>query len=315
MGRRQRPMQIKRVLIVHRKSLYQIYVEEHQERAFQRAFARGDKVAEGITRSHETHDDALHAVQRVLKQRGIEFVARWRAHVRSTRAFDLVICVGGDGTLLDTSHRILGDTPLLGINSDPQRSVGALCGGVAEHLPALLDGLSSGELRPARLARIRVRVDGEEVLGPTLNDVLVAHVCPAGLSRFDAATIAADDALQAHSGRNKAAFEQLRSSGIWVSTASGSTAAIHSAGGTVMPPRSRRLQYLVREPYTPPGGAPPALLQGFVPPGEALVLVCRLRRGMIWADGAHRRLSLSYGAQVLLDLHPALLRLVRAPTA
>ena len=304
-------MQIQRVLIVHRKSLYKIYVEEHKERSVQGAIERGDKVAQGIMRAHQSHDATMAKVEQVLRKRGIEYVTRWRARVRSTRSYDLVISLGGDGTLLDTSHRILDDTPLLGVNSDPRRSVGALCAGPVGRLPELLDGLRSKELRPERLTRIRVRIDGEEVLGPTLNDVLLSHVCPAGLSRFDMAVVPAQQALATHSGLSGAAFEQLRGSGLWVSTAAGSTAAIRSAGGLVMPPGSRRLQYLAREPYLPPGGTRSEHLHGFVRQEQALVLICRLRRGMIWADGAHRKHTLEYGVQVVLDRHPVPLQLVR----
>lgn len=40
----------------------------------------------------------------------------------------LVISLGGDGTYLRTSSMILNpNTPLLGINSDPGRSIGMLC--------------------------------------------------------------------------------------------------------------------------------------------------------------------------------------------
>jgi NAD+ kinase len=304
-------MQIQSVLIVHRKSLYQIYVEEHKERSVQGAIERGDKVAQGIKQAHQSHDATMAKVEHVLREHGIEYVVRYRARVRSTRSYDLVISLGGDGTLLDTSHRISDDTPLLGVNSDPERSVGALCAGPVGRLPELLDGLRSKELRPARLTRIRVRIDGEEVLGPTLNDVLLSHVCPAGLSRFDMAVVPAEQALETHSGRSSAAFVQLRGSGLWVATAAGSTAAIRSAGGQVMPPGSRRLQYLAREPYIPPGGARPEHVHCFVNQEQALVLICRMRRGMIWADGAHRKRSLDYGVQVVLDRHPVPLRLVR----
>ena len=90
----------------------------------------------------------------------------------------------------------------------------------------------------------------------------------------------------------------------------GSTAAIRSAGGNPMRPRSRRLQYLVREPCVAPGAQPPPDLRGFLSPDQALVLFCRLRRGALWADGAHRSLHVKYGQQIVIDNHPAPLRLV-----
>jgi NAD+ kinase len=260
--------------------------------------------------SHDNHSRALASLRRTLQRRGVEVDARWRAQVRSARSFDLVISLGGDGTLLDSSHRVLDDTPLIGINSDPGRSVGALCYGNLAALPRVLDRLEAGTLRPTRINRMRVRVDGKEVLGPTLNDVLFAHECPAGLTRFDRAVVPADRALQTRPERTPRRFRKLRGSGLWVSTAMGSTAAIRSAGGRPMRPRSRRLQFLVREPYAPPGAAPRPGLRGFVGPDEALVLINRLRRGMLWADGVHRCLGLRYGQQVVLDRHPASLRLV-----
>lgn len=307
-------MQIKRALIVHRKSLYQIYVKEHKERSVQRAIRRRDKVALGLKQSHQAHQQSLASVQRTLHKLGVKVVTRWRAHFRSTRSFDLVISLGGDGTLLDASHRILDDTPLIGINSDPHKSVGALCCGTAEQIAQLVEALRSGELRPTKLSRIRIRIDGEEVVGPTLNDVLLAHVCPAGLTRFDMAIAPTEIARGAHSGRNRTHFSHHRGSGVWVATATGSTAAIRSAGGKVMRPRSKRLQYLIREPYVALGQPPPGLPRGFIQQGEALVLVSRLRRGMLWADGVYRNLHLDYGQQVVLDLHPAPLHLIRTPT-
>lgn len=308
---RSQRLSIERVLIVHRKSLYQIYIEEHKERAVQQALRRRDPAALAIKQSHRTHAAAVASIQQTLDRRGIEVVCRWRAHERSTRNFDLVISLGGDGTLLDTARRVRGRTPLLGINSDPGRSVGALCSGGAEGLPSILDALTSGQLRPRRINRIRVRVDGEEVLGPVLNDVLFAHVCPAGLTRFDRAIVEAERALETLPTAVPSPFRPYRGSGIWVSTAIGSTAAIRSAGGRAMVPGSRRLQMLVREPYVPLGQPRPEGLHGYVGPGQALVLINRLRRGMLWADGPHRALAVHYGQQVVLDNHPDPLRLVR----
>ena len=309
-------MKIARVLCVYRKSLYQIYVREHQDRSVKQALRRGDTVAQGMRESHEANEAALREVEAELRRRGIEVVVRWRAHLRATKHFDLVISLGGDGTLLDTSHRVPDGPPLLGINSDPARSVGALCAGTVAELPALLDGLRSGRLRPQRLTRLRVRVDGKEVLGPILNDVLFAHACPAGLSRFDLAVLPAELAEQSHSGHDGAEFRQYRGSGLWVSTAAGSTAAIRSAGGRPMAAGSRSLQFLVREPYRPPsarGAAGGARVspRGKVHAGEVLVLISRMRQGTLWADGAHRQLALDYSQQVLLDGHPHDLLLVR----
>jgi NAD+ kinase len=306
-------MRIRRVLVVYRKSVYQIYVQEHNEHAVKQALRQGDAVALGLRESHKALQQALASVERTMRRLGIEVVCRWRAHVRSPRNFDLVLSLGGDGTLLDTSHRILDGPPLLGVNSDPGRSVGVLCAGTTEDLPRLLEDLMADRLRPKKVTRIRVRVGGEEVLGPTLNDLLFAHACPAGLTRFDMATVPGSGALDLHSGHDGRAFRHFRGSGIWIATATGSTAAMHSAGGRAMPRASRRLQYRVREPYRIATSPPWSLHSGMIAPGQAMVLVSRIRSAVLWSDGVHRALNVGYGQQVVLDHHPHPLLLIRAP--
>ena len=84
--------------------------------------------------------------------------------------------------------------------------------------------------------------------------MLFCHDCPASTTRY----------LLTFDGRT----EDQISSGIWISTAAGSTSVIRSAGGKEMPPRSRRLQFAVREPF-PLGGkdsrVAPTLIHGYVP--------------------------------------------------
>ena len=53
----------------------------------------------------------------------------WPLTYEDTKGKSLVISLGGDGTYLKTSSMIDNvDTPLLGINTDPGRSLGVLCG-------------------------------------------------------------------------------------------------------------------------------------------------------------------------------------------
>jgi hypothetical protein len=42
-----------------------------------------------------------------------------------------------------------------------------------------------------------------------------------------------------------------------------------------------------------------------------VVLVSRVRTAMVWADGPHRRASVRYSQQVVIDEHPQPLYLVR----
>ena len=296
-------MKIARVLVVHKKSVYRLYIEEHRVAGVQTAIRRGDAEARRLIQDHHRQLAALEQSQHLLSRMGLEVVVRWRARVRTTRGFDLIIALGGDGTLLDTAHRILDDTPLMGINSNPQVSTGALCAGDTRSLPSIVSQLQRGRRRPRLVTRIQTTVDGREVLGPSLNDILFAHPSPAELSRYE---------FRSLNPRGKATvFRSQRSSGIWIATGCGSTGAIRSAGGRALARGSARLQYLVREPCIPPhqrrARSP---MVGFVAPRGRLELINRMRRGMLWSDGPHRRVAVDYGQSVVLTVHPVALRLV-----
>jgi NAD+ kinase len=80
--------------------------------------------------------------------------------------------------------------------------------------------------------------------------------------------------------------EVHRSSGVWVATAAGSTAAVRSAGGRVEPIAARRLQFVVREPYTA-RAARYRLLKGFIGEAEQLEIQSYMRAGRLYIDGPH----------------------------
>src|SRR5262249_14992177 len=80
--------------------------------------------------------------------------------------------------------------------------------------------------------------------------------------------------------------EDQRSSGLWVGPAAGSTAAQRSAGGRVLPLSSEKIQYVVREPYTPAGGRF-RFAKRLVEPDHVLVLRSKMREAKVFLDG-HR---------------------------
>ncbi len=300
-------MRVKNVLIISRKSLYQIYIKEHRERAIQKALSQGDSAATAIEASHQHHYQALEQLKQTLRAAQIKFTVHWRSKnsLNSNRAYDLLISLGGDGTLLDTSHQILDETPVISINSDPERSIGALCAGTAKDFPILLEQILQDDMKPRKLTRMQIKVDDQEVLGPTLNDVLFAHVCPAGLTRFDMAIRLGNTFMPVPTE----SIYHARCSGLWVATSTGSTAGIHSAGGKVMPFLSKRLQFLLREPYVPPRGRLQHPRKGFLNEGQSLYLVSRMRRSAIWADGVSNSRRLQYGQTIQLSAHPVPLTL------
>jgi NAD+ kinase len=198
---------------------------------------------------------------------------RWLARAR------FVITVGGDGTLLAASHWVTR-AGLLGVNSAPRSSVGYLTSTRRATVARDLARIAKGELLPQAVSRIEVELDGKRLL-PALNDVLVAHEQPAATSRY-----------RLRLGRRA---EEHRSSGLWVSTPTGSTAGIRSAGGQPMSLGEHRLQFRARELYRVKGRSA-ALESGFVEEGQALEVESAMQAGWLYIDGARLAIRFPFGA-------------------
>lgn len=273
-------MVVKEILLVYKKSAYHLYVKKHGSQAVRQAIESNDPVARQMLKGHDVHSESLRRIEQILKLKKKKVYKQWRGKMRNYARFDLIITVGGDGTLLDISHWVQ-NTPILGINSDPQRSVGKLCSIHVDQLEETLDKLESGELAVEKFNRLSVSIDGESYLGPCLNDILIAHPCPAEMTRF-----------QIFSGDEPEEIPVVRSSGIWISTAIGSTAALYSAGGKILDKNDNSISYAIREPYNLP-----LSVKKFntVEEGDTLTVVNRSRAAMIWADGSHHSIDISYG--------------------
>jgi NAD+ kinase len=261
-----------RVSVIEKRSTYRKLVLEAHDARVTQLLRRHDPTVGRLKQSHEDHESTIREVEGALAELGAEIVFRGAPKKRVPKRTDLVITVGGDGTLLAASHLVGAGCPLLGINSAPGHSVGFFCGAAKGHVKATLERAFAGSLASSILARMRVELNGRVLHNRVLNEALFCHTSPAATSRY---------ILELPSGK-----EDQRSSGIWVGPAAGSTAAQRSAGGQVLPLESKHLQYVVREPYTPTGGHF-RFTGGLVGPRAALVLRSKMREANVFLDG-HR---------------------------
>jgi NAD+ kinase len=266
-----------RILVLVKRTSYRYFVEEEHDARVKGLLAKGDPTVRRLRRSHEDHEATVAELRAALAKLDTrpEFALGARTRVEGT--FDLVVTVGGDGTLLGASHGLGPDTPILGINSAPDHSVGFFCaarkGAVMTGLAAALDG----SMKRTVLSRMRVELNGECLHKRVLNDALFSHEIPAATSRYILIV------TNAQGGDEQ---EEQRSSGLWVGPAAGSTAAQRSAGGKILPLTSKKVQYVVREPYTPIG-TPLRLPQGTVDDGGQVTLRSKMKQAKIFLDGHH----------------------------
>jgi NAD+ kinase len=142
---------------------------------------------------------------------------------RLARSSDLVIVVGGDGTLLSIARAAPTSTPVLGINVGV---LGFLAGLSRAEALTRLDDVLAGEFREDRRWRLDVTVTGgaRPRRFRALNDAVLNKEALARISTF---RVDLDDRPVA----------EFRADGVIVSTPTGSTAYNLSAGGPILHPR------------------------------------------------------------------------------
>ncbi len=286
-----------RILVVQLGSTYTHLVSERRHAGVANLVEAHDPLVEKMIAAHKRHDETIEKVKSALEKRELD--STWSAIVGELDLdeFDLVVPIGGDGTVLHASHAI-GNTPVLAVNSSPTTSVGFFTAATADNFGEVLDQVLAGSIDPVTLCRMEIRVNDEIVTKRALNDVLFCHDCPASTTRY-VLTFNGDG-------------EDQLSSGVWVSTAAGSTAAIRAAGGKAMPARSRRLQFMVREPF-PSGGAEeqthPQLIHGFISEGETLSIRSKTAAARLYVDGPHVVFPVDFGDKVTFSRSDESLRL------
>ncbi len=152
-------------------------------------------------------------------------------------ALDLVVALGGDGTMLRAARRaVAADAPVLGVNLG---RLGYLAevepGRWAEALADALDGRSTTVER--MLVAPRLAVDGAPPLPPALNEVVVER-------REMGRTVRLGVAID---GRH---FTSYVADGVIIATPTGSTAYSLSARGPIVAPEHRALLLTAVSPHS-----------------------------------------------------------------
>jgi NAD kinase len=231
------------------------------------------------------HLGTIETVQRILREEKIPYRIILRDKLESMspnrppRA-DLIITIGGDGTVLSASH-FAGNASILGVNSSPKTSVGFFCAANAKNFRKVIAAVGRSLIKPTLLPLLEVSLDGKQLPFLALNDVLFASASPAETVQYTLRV-----------GRKK---ERQRGSGVWIAAGPGSTAGICSAGGTVTNVASRRIQYLARELYPIPG-VRYRLRRGFASPGGTIGIDSEISHGVAFLDGAKLTYPLKRGA-------------------
>jgi len=171
-------------------------------------------VLDGLIESAEERVEVIldEATAHKLQKRGVKI---------EEMDVDLLICIGGDGTILRTLHALKSPTPVLGINMG---AIGFLAEVQPENSVSTLTGLLEG-FEVERKERLSAAITGAKAKMPyAMNEAVVITSKPGKMLHF-AIFIDGEE------------LERLRADGVIFATPTGSTAYAMSAGGPIVDPK------------------------------------------------------------------------------
>lgn len=302
-------MPLKRIVVVFKKN---IYAPVQETPPFERLRDNSQNLYTFFQRAEEKHLQSWQMLLQILEK----FALPLHIHTRNEKdmptlnADDLIISFGGDGTFLYAS-RFITNSLLLGINSSPQTSVGHFCRyALPLHSKEIEKAIAlaiEGKAKAKKIPRLQIRINGEITGQAVLNDILVCEKIPVITSRY-----------VLHFAEEE---QDQKSSGIWIATASGSSAAYQSAGGTPFQDYAaktilqqdskqktflkKQFAFIVRELYQPQKTVKEKrITNGMVQEGENFSVVSGMKSGQIFLDGNPQAYPFTIGDKLEVEFHP-----------
>ena len=168
-----------------------------------------------------------------------EITSFWKNSLKKNdfKEKDLIITIGGDGTFLSASH-FIKDQLIIGINDKPTRSEGALTSIKIGDVKRKLKRILKKRFKIINATRIEVKLLQKNKCILTelaLNEIYIGNINPQHTSKYKI------------NFKNK--IEKQTSSGILISTGTGSSAWYKSMGGKVFSKTKKIAKFMIRELY------------------------------------------------------------------
>jgi NAD kinase len=198
-------MNLNNVLITTRETELEMYRREYDN--IKDVLTEQD--LDAITSRHAKHYESLDIVRKHLTERKIPFQIIYmpNAAYDEFKGRDMILSLGGDGTVLNTARYILNSAPLLAIRSD-STSVGALCTINAVRFEETLDKIIGEEYTVQHWTRIEGKLGNRKDIA--LNEIVIGSKYLVDTAKYEITF------------RGKS--ERQYSSGLIVCTGSGSSA-------------------------------------------------------------------------------------------
>lgn len=253
-----------------------------------------------ILKSHDAQLHYRHTLERIFSPE--QFIERDLLTNDRISDATLVIALGGDNHFTFVSHFVADAQLLLGVNSDPTRSVGALLSTSADHFEETLRKLVLGEYSIQEWAQLEatlsdsrtIRATSELFIGETENELMSRHLLCLNNT-----------------------CEEQKCSGLVVATPAGRTGWYDSASrylfpdGDDAPWTNREFRFIVREPYRGKHSSY-QFLQGSCRDHEKCTVRVLSDSVPVLSADSLRKIPLLQGEEITLGLRDTPLRVVDA---
>jgi NAD kinase len=231
------------------------------------------------------HLETVEKVRKILQNIETHVVRANELTERCMENVDLVITIGGDGTFIRAASFIKNQM-IVGINSEPENSEGALTS-LNENELNFIEEILKGKFKTIERDRITLNLDEKEISELVLNEVYVGAEHQFHTSRYKIK-------INSHE-------EEQRSSGILITTGSGSNAWYKSAGGKPFEFNSKKLKYKVREPFIS-RIFKPQLIDGEITSEQEITIISKRHAEQIIALDSNKIYPFGYDTKLKIKL-------------
>jgi len=289
-------MNLNKVLVFYKRSIYDLYNLGEKKDFFSIKSKLILNKIKKIKNAHKEHYETLAHIENVLKKFKISYSKCLRGENINYSKYHFIISVGGDGTFLEASRWIKKQF-ILGVNSSPTFSVGKLCLENSFNFEKHFKKILNKNFKIEKIQRIRIKINNQKNYADCLNEILICDNNPSAMSRYYLNV----------AGKK----EEQNGSGLWISTASGSSGAIKSAGGKLIDPLDLKFQYWPRELYEGFNKIYD-LKGGIVNKKQRIQVTSLMKEGSLFIDGSHFSFPFRYGDKADVFLSPLPIHRVNA---
>ncbi len=230
----------------------------------------------------------LARVKAVLKKYNINYKAVVREKIKQSdfKNKSLIIVIGGDGTFLKAALFVKDKTPILGVNSNIAKKEGFFMKANKHNFEVKLKKIIKNKQKTIKLTRLEAKINNKPIKDLALNEFYIGCKRPYDVFRYWIKV------------NNKK--ELQKSSGVLIGTASGCGAWLKSAGGKIVHPHSKRIQFVVREPYHGNIISGYKLLKGTIK--KDITIIPEIKDCIIVADSTSKEYTLKKYCKVKISI-------------